>query len=52
MDYEKIKQVCKDNEVWCPRCEYSNEENHCLVRDQNGLTPSQFMYGSKKWNER
>jgi hypothetical protein len=49
MNYEKIKQVCKDNEVRCPKCEYSNDENHCLVKDQNGLTPNQFMYGSKSW---
>jgi hypothetical protein len=48
-DHKLIKEHCKKEEVRCSKCEYY-KDSYFNCKDSNGLTPNQFMYGSKKWS--
>lgn len=53
-DTKKIKEDCKNANVFCPDCEHRVKEGclkgMCGVRDEKGLTPMQWGYGTKMWD--
>ena len=52
-DYKKLKEDCGKVNTFCPNCEHQIKHGMtkglCGARDENGLTPMQWGYGSKKW---
>ncbi|MBO8161371.1 MAG: hypothetical protein H0Z24_07005 [Thermosipho sp. (in: Bacteria)] len=48
--WDIYREICKKNETWCSKCELQIKEGLlkglCGVRDNNGLTPNQELYGN------
>jgi hypothetical protein len=50
--YQQYKDDCKKVNTWCPNCKHKQDDEWhikgvCGVRDRNGLTPNQMLYGNK-----